>query len=1129
MAYIPFDLISKYKKDEPIQIDITLCKPNYNRTPMQIISTAYSKELTKRFGSIDEINFQIPQTIDGKGVNEDFNLVKGDFVLLVEFDNQKQYFIVKQCDNVVSGKQVHKEVVAYSYEYIFGNKLIRGWSEGQQPLSYVMDYVISCFPSWQLGIVEPQLMVIERTMEVSEQSVLEFLIDVQKKYLCIFEFDTVNRTINIRKVENIGKNKGFVLSERNYINKINVEPNFQEVVTRLRCYGKDGLSINELNPTGQAHIELYDYYMIGFSKESDEKGGWIVTGHSEYMSDGLCMALLEYRDLMSKNSTVLSLKYEELTDLQTEMNRLLNVSDEGDKGLNILKTSLEGIQLQIDALIRIGTSDLSKLKNQERELIIVIENKQKEVDKQQLLLDEKNNEISTFKELLKIENNFTTEQIKELDMFTREKTWSDSSYFDAADLYNEGSKMLLKMAQPAIKFNVDVMNFLRCLDRSEDWECITTGLGDIVTIEIDSLDLTLEVRVLEYTYSETANSIDVSFSNKDSIDDPSVYLKDLLKSSVSTSTTLSMEKFKYGRYEKERTEFTDFIDGKLDLAKKRAFAGIDQEVIIDERGILLTDTSNKDRQLKLIGDLITFSTDGWNTCGTAINSEGIVAEAIYGKVIAGANLTIENTSGTFQVNENGVTLAGQNLTITNGLPESQIDSSAVNKWNSAEKNAKKYVDGEIKEVNNSITDLENSLSSIFTDGEVTLVEANSLGLTFSVVQSESTDLINGATSLGITTERTNYSKALSTLQKALSLFINKSEGSYPIKITTGQRTNIDTAFKNVQNKKSILINKIAKTREDIAKKYTDNNAVSIKKPYNGVRINATDGMVVRTNDKDVRGTIRTTLNASDGIKIDYHNGTSWHERFKVDSSTGNIIANNLQLTGGKIINSRGKTVLDISSGTLNWNDLVINGTLTADKVKSDWIYTRGIKLSQIQQNGSLTIRNGSTTTFKIDSSGNITLGGNITWNSKPRYSYSELSNRPHIPREYDDSDVEDFLTGTRGIVYKNGKLSVLADSIVGNEFKALDKIVIGESRNETSSKSLEFKSGTSIHTFREDGLYSGVAITASTIRCEAYALELPANISSAVYGNTINFMGKYTFENATSVEWGKNAPKAVFG
>ena len=93
-----------------------------------------------------------------------------------------------------------------------------------------------------------------------QNKVWDFLTDIQLSFGCVFEFDTVNYIINVKKLEDIGQNKGLVLSENNYIKYFELKPNYDEVVTRLRCYGSEKISIHSVNPTGTDYIELFDYY-----------------------------------------------------------------------------------------------------------------------------------------------------------------------------------------------------------------------------------------------------------------------------------------------------------------------------------------------------------------------------------------------------------------------------------------------------------------------------------------------------------------------------------------------------------------------------------------------------------------------------------------------------------------------------------------------------------------------------------------------------------------------------------------------------------------------------------------------------------------------------------------------------
>lgn len=122
-----------------------------------------------------------------------------------------------------------------------------------------------------------------------------------------------------------------------------------------------------------------------------------------------------------------------------------------------------------------------------------------------------------------------------------------------------------------------------------------------------------------------------------------------------------------------------------------------------------------------------------------------------------------------------------------------------------------YVDNQIGIVNNDISSLGTQISSISSESQITLAESNSLALSLAQVVAESTDLINSANTLGVTTEKTNYQDAISALQTALAAWTSTSN-TYPLPITSNARTAITNAFQTVQSTKSILINAIRNTQ-----------------------------------------------------------------------------------------------------------------------------------------------------------------------------------------------------------------------------------------------------------------------------------------------------------------------------
>jgi phage minor structural protein len=172
--------------------------------------------------------------------------------------------------------------------------------------------------------------------------------------------------------------------------------------------------------------------------------------------------------------------------------------------------------------------------------------------------------------------------------------------------------------------------------------------------------------------------------------------------------------------------------------------------------------------------------------------------------------------------------------------------------------------------------LENSvqiqIDSLINDDKLTLVESKNLENSLNQLKAESTDLISTADSLGITTEKDNYQNALNDLETYLiNNWINQPD--YPLDITSIDRDTIKTKFEEVQNRKSILINKIAEERELNANAYTNQNAVIKGQSYNKVKITSENGIEVFDANNSERLKIADLGNDKYGIQIKKADGT----------------------------------------------------------------------------------------------------------------------------------------------------------------------------------------------------------------------------------------------------------------
>ena len=197
--------INYNKYNEPVRIDIEVCKRTFKRTKLAYVN-GYDKKITYNFGEIDELNFTVPKFIrsDNKKIeNPSYKYLKGDMMLKVTILDNVQYFVVYNCKEIDDERGVRKEVLAFSYEHSFINKrlTIKGVKKLYDitaPEDSVLHEIIRLNPSWSVAYVNPEVNKF-REYNIEDTSCLMAFSDLQKELGCVFLFDTVERTIDVYK------------------------------------------------------------------------------------------------------------------------------------------------------------------------------------------------------------------------------------------------------------------------------------------------------------------------------------------------------------------------------------------------------------------------------------------------------------------------------------------------------------------------------------------------------------------------------------------------------------------------------------------------------------------------------------------------------------------------------------------------------------------------------------------------------------------------------------------------------------------------------------------------------------------------------------------------------------------
>lgn len=390
---------------------------------------------------------------------------------------------------------------------------------------------------------------------------------------------------------------------------------------------------------------------------------YTVLEHSDYMSDELCHAILAYNELLQANKDkfeqlrgkkeafdgILDVKNKELKELQTQRKILL---DERDM-LNTRIAQMEDVVDHTDNQHQDTTmveADLQVLKNELDVKLLEIKAKEAEISQKEaeIIVQEQyrqgvDNEILALKNLLSLSNNFTKELLEERNQYVIEKEWQDNNIIDPKDLLQAGIKVFNEYRQQKITLKVDVVNFLGMITEQRNWDKL--GLGDTINIEHERLQVLFKAKLTEVEYDFEGDSINITISNvKDLYANRDKFLEMLYKS-YNSSTQITIDSWKWDLSMENKGSINQIINNIWDANKQAIMGAKDQVIEISDRGLIIRDPKDPNNYLVGINSMIAITNDGGNTWKHAITSTGIVGERIYGKVIMGVNLAIEDEHG----------------------------------------------------------------------------------------------------------------------------------------------------------------------------------------------------------------------------------------------------------------------------------------------------------------------------------------------------------------------------------------------------------------------------------------------------------------------------------------------------
>jgi hypothetical protein len=602
-----------------------LCNPN--REKLYAMKDIYDIKAIYRYNAASEISFKVPNTINNIKT-EYYGLLEKPRLVYVE---DRGYFIIVGSPRKGEGNNEYKEIQCYSLEYILAFKKLSQF-EGTykfydlvDPTGTLLQTLIAYLPGWSIGDVDTSLMGKYRTFDVTDTNIYNFLMeDVEKAYQCIFNFNTVDRTISATVPSQASSVTDIFLSNDNILRSFNLEPINDELVTALNVYGGGDLTINTVNPLGTNTIYNFEFF---------ENTNW--------MSQSLIDALNTWETKIIAQQGIYADFLTVLKDYNTEL-----VTLESD--LVDLNSELDALEVVRKVRIEqgLGLSNITNQINAKEDEIVA---KEAEIEEKNIQITLATQNLSLINTDLSFDNNFTSSQLEDLSNYIFGATYQNENFIQtdsmtnneiqamAQELYDQGVEVLNKISVPRYTFTVDSANFMFLKEYEGFIDQLS--LGCTLTVKPND-DVTLYPALLEIELSyDNPEDFTLTFSNRMRLDTAEFIIGDLYGKTQDMVNTTSFNSEMWNNWTNNyKNDVSNFIDSALNASLNNIISSTNQEIKISEAGLkgkryLPESSTYSPEQIWLTSNQIVFTDDNWQTSKLALGKIFVGSQSFYGIVM----------------------------------------------------------------------------------------------------------------------------------------------------------------------------------------------------------------------------------------------------------------------------------------------------------------------------------------------------------------------------------------------------------------------------------------------------------------------------------------------------------------
>lgn len=620
------NILSVNVDENYFDVSVQLCRPN--RTPIDNLSSIYNKKLHVKLGNIHEFSFSIPYYISRNHMRIENPLLKKlklGYLVYLEFKNYKEYFIVMDDSKSLSssGDTINFKLKSLAYrlsKFDVRDIEVESYTLSQLMLGTPEINGILSETNWTLGRVDVDFDLLYRSYSVTTSTVLQCIFEIAEKFGAMPRFNTVTRKVDFIHLESSGIDRGFRAKEGINLESWGVDATIEEIVTRLKCYGQDGLEFRSLSPNGANHIQDFSYWMYPFECDAN----YNVIKSSDYMTDELCIALTKYNDLTRRLTGQFNSLVQQKTAKEDE-------KVQREKELSDLETELKNLNHTLD-LINLTYFEQAPNRQDWRDLQPKLNNKEAQINSKLQQITQIENSIKSLESQmlnlqrqLATENNFTLSQIDELKDYIYVKDFNDPSIVEEKDLLEAGVKVFAKYREPKTSIKFTIADFIKDMKFKADKGKI--NLGDIATFESKRLGIEIQTRITEIDYDLDKFEHTITISNDINRNSDEDLLADLLSKVSTTSLTLDAKLYTIDKSKHTGTMVDQMLNSAFDTGKQHLLGGFESTNEMTERGFYSRSIHNPTMDFLVInGGAMYITRSGGRDVQVAINSDGCIRE-----------------------------------------------------------------------------------------------------------------------------------------------------------------------------------------------------------------------------------------------------------------------------------------------------------------------------------------------------------------------------------------------------------------------------------------------------------------------------------------------------------------------